>query len=338
MTAIGLPLSLLVLAACSANPSTPTAAGSSDSGSPIPDSASPSPDSAEDAGISGPVGHFGVELYGIELMQPAATFVTAGMLTAEKPVAIPLVTASREEECELQVPRIPFCDPPCANDSLCFAEGVCQPDPAQLPLGEVTVAGLRRLDSGPSSTLVEWTDGLIIVPTDELAYPPFVEGESIRWSVGAIGTIPAFSMDMPAISEMEVLSRALAPLPNAPLEVSWVPPSTTVPDDQRVIVTLDFTHHAGLNGIITCTAVDDGALTIPASLVTGLFALGTAGYPSLFATRSVRRTMAVGDAQMTFEVWSWKEIYVSIPGLTSCRTTDECPEGQRCLDNYTCGV
>jgi hypothetical protein len=178
----------------------------------------------------------------------------------------------------------------------------------------------------------------MVVPNEELLYPPFAEGESIHWSVAAVGTIPAFSIDMPAISEMSVLSLNPVASTNTPLDVNWVPPSSPVPEGQGATVALDFTHHAGLRGAIICTTADDGAMTIPASLVTDLFALGTAGYPSIFVTRSARRTITVGDAQMTFEVKSWKEVLVSIPGLTSCRTADDCPVGQSCRDDYTCGA
>lgn len=172
---------------------------------------------------------------------------------------------------------------------------------------------------------------------DELSYPPFFEGQAIRWSVAAVARIPDFSIDMPAIDEMTVLSLELEASPNLPLDVRWVPPSDTVPDGQRVTVRLDFTHHAGLRGVVTCTTADDGEMTIQASLVAGLSALGTAGWPALFVTRSVRRTTTVGKAQMTFEVKSEKEIYVNLPGLTSCRTEDDCPVAQRCRDNLACG-
>jgi hypothetical protein len=339
-----LTLSLLAFAACSSKPSTPNGSASSDSGPPIsdsgpasPDSGSAKPDSAIDGGANTAVGYFGVELIRIDLGWPQTTIVSAGLLSAEKLQVIPLETTAREGECELRAARIPFCTEPCTGDSVCVLGGVCQRRPTQIALGEVALAGLRRLDSAPSSTLVQTSQGLTI-PVEELLYPPFAEGESIHWSVAATATIRAFTIDMPAINEMSGVPTTLVVSSNMPLDVSWIPPNTAVPEGQRVIVDLDFTHHAGLRGVITCTTSDDGAMTIPASLVTGLFALGTAGFPALFVTRSVRRTITVDEAQMTFEVKSEKEVYVDVPGLNSCRTQDDCPTGQRCRDDLTCGV
>jgi hypothetical protein len=136
---------------------------------------------------------------------------------------------------------------------------------------------------------------------------------------------------------MTVLSLTPMSQPGRSLDVRWQPPVGAAPEGQRALVSLDFTHHAGLRGMISCVTADDGALTIPASLVTGLHALGMAGFPALFVTRSVTRTREVGGHRMTFEVKSEKEIYVEIPGLRSCRTPEECPAGERCRDDFTCG-
>ncbi|MFO0559918.1 MAG: hypothetical protein U0269_18000 [Polyangiales bacterium] len=301
------------------------------------------PDAGADGATTSAYGYFGVELVRIELAQPQVSLVRASLLSAEPAPTFPMRTTMREGECELRETAIPFCSPRCGSNAVCVAENTCAPVATPLPLGTITLTGLRRLDGAMSSTLVPEPDGMLAgIPTqqtiesDRLTYPPFEQGETVQWSIGASSALPALTMSLPAIDEMRVLSLDPMSGPNMPLEVRWEAPRSAVADGQRVIVSLDFTHHAGLRGMVYCETADDGAMTIPASVITGLHALGTAGWPALFVTRSIQRSMTVNGATLRFEHKSEKEIYVAISGLISCHEDSECPDGRRCQPNFTC--
>ncbi len=293
-------------------------------------------DAAADAAPTTVRGTFVVELVRMELVRPQVSLVTAQALDGDPPALFRLEATMREGECELLVPRIPFCAARCASGSVCVADDTCQPRPARVDVGAISVTGLRRRDGASISRFASETTGYQL-DSDELVYPPFAAGETVQWSIAGAATVPAMTVDVPAIDELTVLSLTPMSRPGQPLDVRWQPPVGAPPEGQRTIVSLDFTHHAGLRGMISCVTADDGALTIPASLVTGLHALGTAGFPALYVTRSVTRTREVNGHRMTFEVKSEKEIYVEIPGIRSCRTPEECPAGERCRDDFTCG-
>ncbi|MBL8678919.1 MAG: hypothetical protein JNK05_07120 [Myxococcales bacterium] len=282
-------------------------------------------------------GTFGVELVRFELVRPQVSLVTAAVFDAEPPPLFRFDTTMRDGECELLVPRIPFCAQRCPSNAVCVADNTCQPRPNRVDVGAITVSGLRRNDMGPLSRFTTGAMGYQF-ESNELVYPPFAAGQTIQWSIAGAGTVPAMMVEMPAIDEMRVLSLTPESRPGQPLDVRWEPPAGAVPEGQRALVSLDFTHHAGLRGMISCVTADDGAMTIPAGLITGLHALGMAGFPALFVTRSVLRTREAAGHRMTFEVKSEKEIYVEIPGLRSCRSPQECPAGQRCRDDFTCGM
>lgn len=301
------------------------------------------PDASADGAVSSAYGYLGVELVRIELVQPQVSLVRASLLSSEPAPTFPMRTTMREGECELRETSIPFCSPRCGSNAVCVAENTCAPVPSPLPLGTITVTGLRRVDGAMSSTLEVESEGIVAgvlaqqtIDPERLSYPPFMEGDAVQWSIGASSALPAFTMSIPAIDEMRV--RTLTPMsaPNVPIDVQWDAPRAAAPDGQRVIVSMDFTHHAGLRGMIYCETADDGAMTIPGSLITGLHALGTAGWPALYVTRTIRRTMSVNGVTVHFENKSEKEIYVGISGLISCHEDSECPDGRRCQPNFTC--
>ncbi len=298
-------------------------------------------DAGADAATRVLYGYFGVELIRIDLVQPQTTAVRARLLSAEPAPTVRLRTTMTEAECALQVPDIPFCEPRCSNGATCVGEGVCAPQPTVFDLGAVSIEGLRRVDGAtlsplvPASTVFGQPTSLSI-PGEQLRYPPFASGSTLQWNIAASSGLPPITMSMPTIDELRLTNSTHESAPNRPLDVRWEPPATPVPEGQRVLVSMDFTHHAGLRGAIHCETDDDGAMTIPAALVTGLHALGTAGWPALYVTRTIRRSATVAGARLVFEVKYEKEVYVTIEGLISCHEDAECPDGRRCRPNFTC--
>lgn len=293
-------------------------------------------DASSDSAVSAaPYAYFGLDLVRVELVRPQTTTVTAQLWSDEPAPTFPMRATMREGECELLETNIPFCPTRCSSDEVCVADGVCKRRPSLLALGAVTLRGLRRVDMGSASALTAGAAGLT-VPGEQLQYPPFSAGETVRWDIAASPALDALTVDLPAIDEMRVLSLEPRSAPQQPIEVRWEPPRVAVSEGQRVLVSMDFTHHAGLRGMISCATDDDGAFTIPAALVTGLHALGTAGWPALFVTRTLRRERTVGATRALFEIRSEKEIYVAIDGLISCRDDSACPAGRTCQSNFTC--
>lgn len=283
------------------------------------------------------VGEFRAEIVRIELSDPQTTLVTARVYDGPPPPAEFLHSTMTEGDCALKVVQIPFCQNRCGANALCVADGVCQTFPSLVDVGMVSFTGLARaMGDGPA--VLTQTMNNYALEDGVLQFPAFTEGGMLGVSVAGGSGVAPFTMSIPAMDQMTVLTTMLVSRPNEAMEVRWRPPMGPVPEGQDVLVGLDFTHHAGLRGRIECVTADDGSVTLPAALVTGLHALGSAGFPTIFVTRRITRTMTVGTQQMTLSIVSEKELYVDVPGIRSCHEDTECAPGERCRMDFTCGM
>ena len=119
-----------------------------------------------------------------------------------------------------------------------------------------------------------------------------------------------------------------------PLQLTWTPAGQ--PALGRIELKLDISHHGGARGKIECDVPDTGSLEIPASQVSGLLALGVAGYPTIVVTRASTATAAVSAGVISLRILSPVERAVDIEGLSSCTKDAECPTGQTCQTDLTC--
>jgi hypothetical protein len=120
--------------------------------------------------------------------------------------------------------------------------------------------------------------------------------------------------------------------------LEWVPGAATI--DSHIVVAVDISHHGGQTGEIDCDTSDSGSLEIAARLVTQLLDLNYAGFPHLTIARTTTAGTHIAQGRVELRISSAHTLSIEIAGLTSCMQVGdatECPMGQVCLANHTCG-
>lgn len=280
--------------------------------------------------------------FGLKLVAPVAASGTVGATPGftdllgklyDGPVPASTVWESDTEEsgCVLRIPRVPFCEPGCGAGAVCVEDDQCLKSPAQLSAGTVTIEGVKTADGKTTLTVEPIRKNYL---SSGLPYPAFEEGDAIKL-VAAGADIEPFTIEGTGIAPLEMKSQGPYVLESGkPLALSWTAARST---GSRIQVKLDISHHGGSKGQIECDVDDDGALTIPAALVTKLKDLGVAGFPTVMVTRSQRSSAATARGRVDLRIYSYVEQGIEIPGLVSCSEDGDCSGGKTCQDDKTCG-
>ena len=235
------------------------------------------------------VGVFSVRLIDPEQTPPGATNVEGRV--REGPLLAPdgfvWTELAREGDCVLREPDAPFCNPRCVSPEKCVAENTCAADPQIRSVGTVTVQGLNTADGATTFDMNPQSENNPIYQPMGVSinYPPCNAGDTV--SLSASGDVYAgFSTQTTCIEQLVVTNTGdIVVQPDTPTVLTWNAPAQTA---SRIIVAVDISHHGGQEGQIDCDAPDTGTLEIPASLITWLINLGTAGFPDvIIARRSV---------------------------------------------------
>jgi hypothetical protein len=171
-----------------------------------------------------------------------------------------------------------------------------------------------------------------------LSYPPFAAGDEVTLQTEG-GDLEAFVIAATGIDELVLIDpQDTVPLaPDTPAELSW---EAAEAEGSRIEVVIDISHHGGQKGEIVCEAADDGTLTIPADLVSGLIDLGFSGYPTVLISRIALGSANTSAGRVDLKLVNAIELPIEIPGLVSCEeagTTDGCPDGETCQNDLKCG-
>jgi hypothetical protein len=285
------------------------------------------------------VGRFSVLLQAANGATPAVARFTGNV--ADGPTLELTLWDQADEDttsgCVLLIPRQPNCTTPCDTDSACVGDQTCALYPSKHSVGNVKVTGLSTLDGDSEFTIAPQKPRFDYQKpaSIDLSYPPASEG--------ALVTLKSEGGDY---SPLEITTTAIAPLEltspsplelsgDAPLELTWVAPSA---GESRVAVKVDVSHHGGAKGKIECDAADSGSLVIPAELTKALIELGVAGFPTVEITRFSLGIGNVEPGRVEFTVSSPLTVDLSLPGLVSCNTNEDCPSDQTCLQQtHACG-
>jgi hypothetical protein len=301
-----------------------------------------------DAGQSNPdvtIGTFNVELVaalpavGDSTGSDAFTSMIGKVSTGPAPQGVIWEASDMQGDCALLVPRIPFCDPACGGGAVCVEDGQCTDYPTALDVGSVTVQGLHVDDGSTEFTMQPIGAARAYQPVGlSFEYPPFADGDPLHLAASGNDT-SAFDIDGQGIAPLEVLTADGVPFArDQAVTLEWVPGATATA--ARVQVVVDISHHGGQTGEIDCDTSDSGSLEISADLVTQLLDLSYAGFPSLKITRVKTGSSSIAQGRVEFRTLSSSVLNIEIEGLTSCMdvgTSTECPDGQTCLQNHTCG-
>jgi hypothetical protein len=225
--------------------------------------------------------------------------------------------------CKLLKPRVPFCDPACAQ-GVCIEDDKCAPNAFPKSVGPVTFSGLKS-STGSADVKIDPISGSYSTPGDVmLAYPAFAEGDSVKLhAAGESGA--AFDITAKGIAPLTLTSTSFPLKTGMPLPLAWKAPGKS--DVGRISVLLDISHHGGTK--------DTGSLSIPADLITKLLKLGVAGFPTVLVSRVSSGSAQISAGKVELQIVADVEHGVEIDGLVSCTDDLDCPS-KSCGDDLKC--
>jgi hypothetical protein len=277
------------------------------------------------------VGTFEVRLVPAAPDNVAYTAVSGRVADGPTPPNRSMKLVEQAGDCQLRKPYAPVCKTPCDGTSVCAADDRCQRAPTEQNVGTVRVKGL-----GTAEFTMPLIAGTYQPPAEVmLPYPPAAEGTAVQMQTSG-GAYTPFTLEGKTIAPLVLAGSGPLPIiPGMPLELAWTRPGNA--SLARVTVRMDVSHHGGgLKGDIVCETADSGALTIPASLLDHLVALGTAGFPTIYITRLATSSISIAPGRVTLEISSSVERNLQIPNLTSCTKNEDCPSGKTCQSDDTC--
>lgn len=296
-----------------------------------PDTASEDPEAAP---LFSGVGTFQLELEPPSAGAPGEAHILGSVLDGPTPRTVVWEVAATEGDCELLRPRVPFCDPGCASSEACVEDDVCQPYPTAVEVGTVTVAGVATT-AGETTFSMEPVAGYYQPAADvDLADPPFAEGDTVTFSASGSASVAPFVMTAQGIAPLDVTSESITFADGESVVVEWTPGRH--PHDAVLQISINVSYHGGTKGTISCRTADSGALELSGSMLDDLKALGLSGWPIIVFSRTHLGTTEP-DVAVDLLIESSVTRDVHIPGLVSCNTDADCPDGQTCQFDFQCG-
>lgn len=280
------------------------------------------------------------KIYGnfqVSLVEPTAvsqgfTSVLGVMYDDPTPSPLHWKETAKSGRCALLTPNAPFCEKPCGSGAACVADNMCRDYPNAVGAGKVSVNGIRIKDGAASFEMDPRNDSYQPPGGLQLAFPPFAEGDAVRFSAAGDTGAAAFSLSAKGIAPLQILDDSIVLAAGQAISLKWAPPSNTAYSTVSVMV--DISHHGGTKGKIECAGPDNGAMEISASLADQLKALGVSGFPKIEIARRAIGTSAINNVYLVLESMVNRPLH--IPGLVSCDDDEDCPDGRICQQDFQC--
>lgn len=267
------------------------------------------------------IGGFSVQL------TDAFTGVQGQVTDAVDPAVVGLQQGASVGGCRLMRPPSLFCQPACPPEQACAGDDRCVARPEAQDVGTVVVEGLKApVEMTARAPVFFYTF------TGDLPHPGFDPGDAIVLRGG--GAEP-FTLVGRGIPKLQVSGDTLALEAGTDAALEWTAPDDTTAIGVRIV--LNIANHGGTPAWIECEAPDTGRFDIPAALIDTLLDLGFSGFPSVGLTRRTADSTDLAIGCVDFQVLSEVVLDVDIPGLVSCDADDQCPDGQVCRVDLTCG-
>lgn len=341
---LGIPTALALLGciACSSSDAGPTTQSSTSTNE---QAGSGNANDVGDADVVTPrteeqVGQFGVQLVAPvldasgETITQGFTSVLGKVYDAPVPERVVWEEASTEDGCTLLTPRVPFCDPGCGT-GVCVEDDTCVDSPPTHEVGTVTFIGLEHDGDNAAFEIEPVANSYVTPAAIDLPFPAFDEGAPITLSTSG-GDLAPFVISGKGILPLEM--NGAAPYSfggDSDFEISWKPAEAS--GVSKIHVKIDISHHGGSKGMIECHGDDSGSLVIAKSIVADLIALGVAGFPTVVLTRQNVTSAFTEPGRVDLNIYQYVERELAIGGLVSCTDTQDCPDGQSCRTDLTCG-
>jgi hypothetical protein len=235
--------------------------------------------------------------------------------------------------CKLYKRVHPYCED-CGSSASCIAEDSCQPYSKAINIGTITVNGLKLANGKTSFTMDPINYYYQPMADDRIAYPPCNEGDVATLSASGSAQLAAFTLNFKGITALKVLNDTnQVPFPDhQAITLNWVPPATT--GNSKIFVQVDISYHGGTQAKIEANCEDNGSLTIPAQMLDSLKTFGISGFPRIQISRRALSVNATAKVKITME--SLVTLWLAIPGVISCNSDAQCPEGQACAGDQRC--
>lgn len=262
---------------------------------------------------------------------PARTSFLGLVNDGEKPSPNAWLEEQSAVGCKLYTPVSPLCDPSCGSSAACVSDGVCAPYPKSQPVGTIKLTGVgdAPIEMSPVGSGNNYQPKAGTV----LPYPPCDEGADLSLAVEG-GTYTSFDLKTKCIAPLD-FQGPIKLVKAMPLKLTWNVPKE--PDQTRIQIKLNISHHGGSRGEIRCDVDDNGMLELPASMVDRLVELGVAGFPTIVLARVATGNAVGGEpADVQLIVNHNVERAIEIDGLVSCSESQHCPTGQTCQSDLTC--
>lgn len=237
-----------------------------------------------------------------------------------------LVPEQLESEGECRLVRLPnlLCDPGCpASTQTCGPGNQCLPLPVALDVGTVSVAGLVREVEMTANAAT----GNYRPPPPALPHPGFEPGAALRLSSSG-GAAAPFELWGWGIDVFEPGPDPIEVAEGQPVRFGWVAPAE--PGPARINARLNINNHGSSNTWLECDVPDTGSAELPASLVDALIAQGASGFPTLTISRRTATSTELEPGCVQLLVRSEQALDVSVAGIVSCESSEDCPDGQTC--------
>ncbi|MDJ0761822.1 MAG: hypothetical protein QNJ97_02440 [Myxococcota bacterium] len=245
-----------------------------------------------------------------------------------KPTTIPIVLQT-QGGCQLLQAPVYECDPPCSPLQTCGPDNECFDAPTNQDVGTITIEGCKNTVTMTPNISNFYTN---LDPLPEIGCE---RGADIYFKATG-GEFEPFALRGRGIDYLGVSQEAVTAEQGEPMEVTWPPLSDDLPTRMRMEVKLN-NHGPGIKTWIACDIEDTGSVTISKDLVNGLFDAGVSGYPSIVFWRQTADATTLSLGCVQFLVMTREGREVTIPGVISCSTDEDCPDGQICLPHMICG-
>lgn len=230
--------------------------------------------------------------------------------------------------CDLLGPQDLFCATPCESGQICAGNDQCVPAATKVSAGTITLTGLEKDVTLEANGITSDYSSNFDEP-----YPGFLPGAAIGLS--ATGDSAAgFTLSGQGVGAMTSTLETVDITSGEDVLLSWDASGATSESQLSVLLTVNA--HGGTSAWIECVAPDSGAFSIPGELVDQLIGLGLSGFPRITLSRQTLDSTEVDGGCVDFTVGSDVTLPVSIDGLVSCNTDDECPDGQTCSAFLAC--
>ena len=227
-----------------------------------------------------------------------------------------------EGGCRILRRENPFCDPPCAGNETCDLQGACVLYPRNQQLGTVTING-----TSPAMELT--ADTTRYYSNTSAQEPLFAEGALIQLDTSG-GDLAAFRLRGIGVQDLVLASMDILVQPGTDLVIPYTASGRT---DVDIQLSMNVDQHGSSPGAVVCTQDDTGSITVPASMVDGLLALGQSGVPNANISRRTTDSVTVGPGcaeLVVSETVPANQLVVRVEGVFYCTPPQMCPMGMTC--------